>query len=427
MANVRISNFPVPFALPVAAVINGTETLPFDQTVAGVVTTRSGLFSRLLGPIAVNYSTGVATVSGSSAPLVVTGRLIATSTVVTASLGESATFIGFAARPGYIGIQDGQAGSSKWWLQSGFDGAGGFSIGPSTGSLPFTISTAGNVVVNAPTSGLALTVVGTGTGDTMVLDCPAATRFTDILFNNNGTLKAQVIWDNTNVALELFTPSRGISIAGSTGAVTVTTPSSGVALTVNGLNGSAAANFTNSTNPFIQVTDGTVTAYMQGVTGVPSARFGSLTNHTTEIVTNATVRLSITNAGVATFNAPSAGTTLTVRAVAAGTNAFAVSDGTNSLNFTPNTTCLLNVNNALALQIAGTAALSIASTRDITCSTRLGMSGTAPAAQVTGFGTPTGGTVVANFPGAGPATLAQCSNTIAEILLILKGLGIIGA
>lgn len=46
--------------------------------------------------------------------------------------------------------------------------------------------------------------------------------------------------------------------------------------------------------------------------------------------------------------------------------------------------------------------------------------------KVTGFGTPTGGTVISDFPGASPATLAQCSTTIAEILTILKAKNFIG-
>jgi len=52
-------------------------------------------------------------------------------------------------------------------------------------------------------------------------------------------------------------------------------------------------------------------------------------------------------------------------------------------------------------------------------------SNTAPT-QITGFGTPTGNAVVANFPGA-TATLVQCSESIAEILVILKQIGFIGA
>lgn len=42
-----------------------------------------------------------------------------------------------------------------------------------------------------------------------------------------------------------------------------------------------------------------------------------------------------------------------------------------------------------------------------------------------GFGTPTGGTVIANFPGAS-ATLAQTSATVAELIVQLKAAGILG-
>lgn len=50
---------------------------------------------------------------------------------------------------------------------------------------------------------------------------------------------------------------------------------------------------------------------------------------------------------------------------------------------------------------------------------------TAPT-PVSGFGTPTGNVVINNFPGA-TATLLQTSETVAEILTILKAAGLIGA
>lgn len=67
MSNVKISGFPVPFALPVAATINGTETVPVDQTVGGVITTVSTLFSRLLGSLSVTYPTGLVSVTAIAA------------------------------------------------------------------------------------------------------------------------------------------------------------------------------------------------------------------------------------------------------------------------------------------------------------------------------------------------------------------------
>jgi hypothetical protein len=56
----------------------------------------------------------------------------------------------------------------------------------------------------------------------------------------------------------------------------------------------------------------------------------------------------------------------------------------------------------------------------------LGLANNAPPALVGGFGTPTGAAVVANFPGA-TATLLQTSNTVAEILTIMKNVGFIGS
>jgi hypothetical protein len=56
----------------------------------------------------------------------------------------------------------------------------------------------------------------------------------------------------------------------------------------------------------------------------------------------------------------------------------------------------------------------------------LGVNGAAPPTQVTGWGTPTGAAVVANFNGA-TGTLVNCSTAIAELITILKAAGIIGA
>jgi hypothetical protein len=53
----------------------------------------------------------------------------------------------------------------------------------------------------------------------------------------------------------------------------------------------------------------------------------------------------------------------------------------------------------------------------------IGVNGNSAPAQVTGWGSPTGASVVNNFPGGGPATLAQCSNAIAQIITDMKALG----
>lgn len=58
--------------------------------------------------------------------------------------------------------------------------------------------------------------------------------------------------------------------------------------------------------------------------------------------------------------------------------------------------------------------------------TGIGFFAATPAAQTTGYGTPTGTGVIANFPGA-TATLAQCSQAIAQIIADMKKFGLYGA
>ena len=49
-----------------------------------------------------------------------------------------------------------------------------------------------------------------------------------------------------------------------------------------------------------------------------------------------------------------------------------------------------------------------------------------PVVQSTGYGTPTGNAQLANFPGA-TATLVQTSGELAQLIVDLKKLGLIGA
>lgn len=71
----------------------------------------------------------------------------------------------------------------------------------------------------------------------------------------------------------------------------------------------------------------------------------------------------------------------------------------------------------------GAAALN---TSGLTVSGPIGSNGNSPPAQVTGWGTPTGAAVVANYSGSA-ATLVQTSNAVAEIIAYLKSKGDFGA
>ena len=85
-----------------------------------------------------------------------------------------------------------------------------------------------------------------------------------------------------------------------------------------------------------------------------------------------------------------------------------------------------NANISFSANSGATNHLNIASTGAVTASGPLGINGNAAPAQVTGFGTPTGASVVANFSGTA-ATTAQMQATIAQILTILKAFGMIAA
>ena len=70
--------------------------------------------------------------------------------------------------------------------------------------------------------------------------------------------------------------------------------------------------------------------------------------------------------------------------------------------------------------IVGTAALEAVTSGRVKCL------GSNVVGTTAGFGTPTGGVVISNFPGAS-ATLAQTSETVAELIAALKSYGILGA
>jgi hypothetical protein len=57
----------------------------------------------------------------------------------------------------------------------------------------------------------------------------------------------------------------------------------------------------------------------------------------------------------------------------------------------------------------------------------LGINGNAPAAQSTGWGTPTGGSVQNNYAAGVGATLLATSDAVAQIITVLKAVGILGA
>jgi hypothetical protein len=141
------------------------------------------------------------------------------------------------------------------------------------------------------------------------------------------------------------------------------------------------------------------------------------------------VQMQLTAAGNFTINAPSSGTALTAYGVAGSPTAIIKGSSTSGqsygLQVLAGTTSADQVagfynqaGTTLWVSISGSGALSVAGAA--------AFNGATPQGKVTGYGTPTGGTITANFPGA-TATLLQTSGAVAELISILKNWGILGA
>lgn len=85
-----------------------------------------------------------------------------------------------------------------------------------------------------------------------------------------------------------------------------------------------------------------------------------------------------------------------------------------------------STNSPVTVRTNNTDRVSIAAGGAVTVVGALGWNNASPPAQVTGFGSPTGAAVVANFSGT-TATNSQMQQTIAQILTIMKAHGMIGA
>jgi uncharacterized membrane protein len=274
-------------------------------------------------------------------------------------------------------------------------------------NLPFgiTVSAAGNVTIGPPTSGLALTV-------------NAASGQQGILINadtTNGTsaLQSHVVANAVAGGLVLQNQSLG------TAAAIVIDIQNTATTFVLGISG---AGFTGTFVP-----------------GGPSGQCaGIVTNGPVPLAigTNATTAQVISAGGNVSILAPPSGVALTVTQNA-GSPAFAWTNGAVTAN--------LGIGNAFSvgqLEIfsLGTAPLGLGPTGNAalnfyTNSTnRLSISGAgilsflggAGQGQLAGWGTPTGFSVVPNFPGA-TATLLQTSTAVAEIIAFCKNIGFFAA
>ena len=138
-----------------------------------------------------------------------------------------------------------QAGTAGWYLWNYGDSSDKFSISTASGTDVFTITQAGNVTVNAPSSGVATVINGLTTVNTLQLGSTGAASIVGFSWNTGLAGGAWNIYTQSTDPLAVGTAAAAgfslytnaaarIAIAGG-GAVTINNPaSSGAALVVNG-------------------------------------------------------------------------------------------------------------------------------------------------------------------------------------------------
>lgn len=341
------------------------------------------------------------------------------------------------------------------------------------------ITSAGNVVLTPPTSGVALTVGGG----------PQAGGITSLISNtsaaNLDTARIAISANNTNVALYAVNAATvaGVINGGPVGAQSVlrnlgayplvfgtnnnyagqidanqlwtVNGVAGSALTVGGnaVTGTITASVSNTSTTAgdqarqIVISGATQVALVAGnaatsvaiVTGGPVGAqsvlrnlgayplvFGVNNTYAGQIAANgawqivnvgATNNSSIAPAGVqASFEFAGNGNTVVTSSMGVGQTAagqsFVIARGANSLVLGANLT-----QNAITIT---------PTSGGVTFSGSVAMNGNTPYAGSAGWGTPTGGAVVINYPGAS-ATLAVTSSVVANLIAILKNFGLLAA
>lgn len=241
------------------------------------------------------------------------------------------------------------------------------------GTTKMVLSTAGNLTVFSPTTGLAINAVGAsaqvvvnattvGVGTAFQANGPAATQMTALSVAQTGQTNWALYQPASSNDLRFFAGSDRLTIT-SNGATAINC-SSGTGLSVNGIGTNVAA--------FI---------------GAPSTFAASLT---------------IAGAG----NAAAQGIIIQQDTAS---NGFIRNLGTGALFLGTGAA------NWVTIAQAGTVAFGAS----------IGINGTAAPAQPTGYGTPTGGSRQASFA-AGSITLPNLAAAVAQLIIDLKAYGILG-
>lgn len=202
MANVKISGFPTPIALPQATLANGSEVIPVDQTISGSLKTVGITMAKLLGPISiVSYTTGgiaIAAPSAARAALAITGNASAAAFNITSTTGG--TEINWTD-----GTVTGQLNTNA--TQSQFGNSSSHALSFFTNNITrVNIDNVGSVSINAPSSAVdALTITAASAAENTKFNTTLSTDVLQVGFYLAGTSKAFIGVAGSNG--QLITPS----------------------------------------------------------------------------------------------------------------------------------------------------------------------------------------------------------------------------
>lgn len=245
-------------------------------------------------------------------------------TILAPASGIPLTITGIAGSGAPLRISDGtgileaQTDSSHHYYL-GTTSAHNFSLFTG-GTTRLAVGATGQIVISAPTTGTALSVV------------PASSSYTiqagkmyignDIMLAGANILSIGtdnfVYGTSSTGGAALYTNSVQRMVVNNIGNVTIAAPTSGSALTVTGASGlNTIVTSTTGSGYGFNSQDGTVTVVLQNLAASGSI-FGTFTGHTFGLITNNTTRISIAAAGAVSIAAPSSGTTLTATAPSAG-------------------------------------------------------------------------------------------------------------
>jgi filamentous hemagglutinin len=282
---------------PGSGQINGSASMTFNPNDSAIIVTDgTNFFSIGFGQsVASSFNFVTISLAGASGNVILTG----------AQLNRiSYKFTGLLAGNTTVVVP---ASIQQYWVDNETTGAFTLTISAGGAGTTFTVPQATRVIlycdglniVSAITSGAVTFGDGTAASPSITFTSDGSTGLYRPGFHVLGFAAGGIAVGSVNGSGQWSIPA----------------PTGGTALTVNQSGTTSALVVTGGTNPNLRATDGTIIQKLQvstvGVVGTES-------NHETDIVTNNAARITVSNTGNVTVNAPSSGNSLTVNGVSGG-------------------------------------------------------------------------------------------------------------